>query len=112
MGLTRQSEWLLTECPKGVIILTSTANKERNLKAILITALCLSMTACGTIRNDYTVNGQDLNQDHSTAKIVVGVIAAGALVAALSRKSGSCETGPRGGTYTVTASGNKNYAGC
>ena len=65
-----------------------------------------------TIRNDYTVNGQDLNQDHSTAKIVVGVIAAGALVAALSRKSGSCETGPRGGTYTVTASGNKNYAGC
>lgn len=23
-----------------------------------------------------------------------------------------CYTGPRGGTYTITASGNKNYAGC
>lgn len=23
-----------------------------------------------------------------------------------------CYTGPRGGTYTITASGNKNYSGC
>ena len=30
-----------------------------------------------------------------------------------SRSSGSrCYTGPRGGTYTLTASGNKNYGGC
>jgi hypothetical protein len=29
------------------------------------------------------------------------------------RSSGStCYTGPRGGTYTITASGNKNYDGC
>ena len=29
------------------------------------------------------------------------------------RTSGSrCYTGPRGGTYTITASGNKNYSGC
>ncbi len=25
---------------------------------------------------------------------------------------GTCYTGPRGGTYTITASGNKNYGGC
>lgn len=24
----------------------------------------------------------------------------------------TCHTGPRGGTYTITASGNKNYSGC
>lgn len=24
----------------------------------------------------------------------------------------TCHTGPRGGTYTITASGRKNYAGC
>lgn len=24
----------------------------------------------------------------------------------------TCYTGPRGGTYTITASGRKNYAGC
>jgi hypothetical protein len=23
-----------------------------------------------------------------------------------------CHVGPRGGTYTITASGRKNYAGC
>lgn len=23
-----------------------------------------------------------------------------------------CYTGPRGGTYTISANGNKNYAGC
>ena len=29
------------------------------------------------------------------------------------RSSGdTCYTGPRGGTYTITASGNKNYSGC
>ena len=26
--------------------------------------------------------------------------------------SGMCHTGPRGGTYTITASGRKNYSGC
>jgi hypothetical protein len=26
--------------------------------------------------------------------------------------SGICHVGPRGGTYTITASGNKNYSGC
>lgn len=31
-----------------------------------------------------------------------------------SRSSGgaTCYTGPRGGTYTITASGRKNYSGC
>jgi hypothetical protein len=31
-----------------------------------------------------------------------------------SRSSGgqTCYTGPRGGTYTITASGKKNYSGC
>lgn len=28
------------------------------------------------------------------------------------RSSGACHRGPRGGTYTITASGNKNYGGC
>lgn len=29
-----------------------------------------------------------------------------------SYSSGACFTGPRGGTYTITASGRKNYGGC
>lgn len=28
------------------------------------------------------------------------------------RSSSRCYTGPRGGTYTITASGNRNYSGC
>ncbi len=28
------------------------------------------------------------------------------------RSGGGCYVGPRGGTYTITASGNKNYGGC
>mgnify|MGYP003453052668 FL=1 len=28
------------------------------------------------------------------------------------RSSGACYRGPRGGTYTITASGKKNYGGC
>ncbi|WP_082351578.1 excalibur calcium-binding domain-containing protein [Cypionkella psychrotolerans] len=28
------------------------------------------------------------------------------------RASSGCYTGPRGGTYTITSSGNKNYGGC
>jgi hypothetical protein len=28
------------------------------------------------------------------------------------RSSGACHRGPRGGTYTITASGGKNYDGC
>ncbi len=28
------------------------------------------------------------------------------------QSSSTCYTGPRGGTYTITASGNKNYSGC
>ncbi|PRY78342.1 excalibur calcium-binding domain-containing protein [Yoonia maritima] len=28
------------------------------------------------------------------------------------RSSSRCYTGPRGGTYTITSSGNKNYGGC
>lgn len=28
------------------------------------------------------------------------------------RSSSQCYVGPRGGTYTITASGNKNYGGC
>ena len=29
-----------------------------------------------------------------------------------SRGSATCHVGPRGGTYTITASGRKNYGGC
>lgn len=31
---------------------------------------------------------------------------------ATTRSSDQCFVGPRGGTYTITASGNKNYDGC
>lgn len=31
---------------------------------------------------------------------------------ASARSSGRCYVGPRGGTYTITASGRKNYGGC
>ncbi len=33
-------------------------------------------------------------------------------VASVRRVTSRCYTGPRGGTYTITASGNKNYGGC
>ena len=32
--------------------------------------------------------------------------------ASVRRSSSRCYVGPRGGTYTITASGNKNYSGC
>lgn len=32
--------------------------------------------------------------------------------ASVRRGSSRCYVGPRGGTYTITASGNKNYSGC
>jgi hypothetical protein len=38
---------------------------------------------------------------------VAGVAPAGVAPARL-----TCYTGPRGGTYTITASGKKNYGGC
>lgn len=41
--------------------------------------------------------------------VVVGILAVGAAAKAASK---TCHTGPRGGTYTVTANGNKNYSGC
>ncbi|WP_370732349.1 excalibur calcium-binding domain-containing protein [Ruegeria denitrificans] len=31
---------------------------------------------------------------------------------AVRRSYSNCYTGPRGGTYTITATGNKNYGGC
>lgn len=35
-----------------------------------------------------------------------------AQVSARRQSSSTCYTGPRGGTYTITASGNRNYDGC
>ncbi|WP_373459687.1 YHYH domain-containing protein [Cupriavidus necator] len=43
----------------------------------------------------------------------VGVRSANSFVSTRSASSRqSCYTGPRGGTYTLTASGRKNYGGC
>lgn len=42
-----------------------------------------------------------------------GVRSANSFVSTRSAPSGqTCYTGPRGGTYTITASGRKNYGGC
>jgi hypothetical protein len=42
-----------------------------------------------------------------------GARSAKSLVSSRSVPSGqTCYTGPRGGTYTITASGRKNYGGC
>ena len=40
---------------------------------------------------------------------VIAIVAVGAAAKAANK---TCHTGPRGGTYTVTANGNKNYSGC
>ncbi|WP_156545888.1 YHYH domain-containing protein [Cupriavidus sp. D384] len=43
----------------------------------------------------------------------VGVRSANSFVSTRSAPSAqTCYTGPRGGTYTITASGRKNYGGC
>lgn len=41
---------------------------------------------------------------------IVGIALVG--VAAKKSSDKTCHTGSRGGTYTVTANGNKNYSGC
>ena len=66
------------------------------MKSFIIASLCLSMTACGTVRKDYTVNGQDLNDNSTsiTRKIIAGA-AVGLLVAGLAHKGssgGNCPT--------------------
>ena len=57
---------------------------------ILTIALCLAMTACSTIRNDYTVNGQNLNEDHSTLK-ALGTIVLLAVVAKGVANANGCQ---------------------
>ena len=60
------------------------------MKKTLIVSLCLAMTACSTARQEYTINGQDLNnKNRSTADIVVGVAVTGLLVAALAKAGGN-----------------------
>ena len=49
----------------------------------------------------------------TAAKVVIGAglaVTLYALSGAVQNKA--CHTGPRGGTYTITSGGNKNYAGC
>ncbi|PLP96809.1 YHYH domain-containing protein [Cupriavidus pauculus] len=42
----------------------------------------------------------------------VGARSANSFVSTRSLPGPTCYTGPRGGTYTITASGRKNYGGC
>lgn len=53
--------------------------------------------------------------DSTTGKVIKWVaiaVVAVAVIKALPMGGKSCYTGPRGGTYTITKSGYKNYAGC
>lgn len=48
-----------------------------------------------------------------TSASAAGTRSANSFVSTRSAPSGqTCYTGPRGGTYTITASGRKNYGGC
>ena len=49
-----------------------------------------------------------------TGTTIFWTIVSIALVGVAAKKSSdkTCHTGPRGGTYTITANGNKNYSGC
>jgi len=107
-------------------------------KLIALTLVASIITGCATVPSGSYDVGQSQNgrqdttaqsgrQDNSNVPyrtnsswngytifwIVVGILAVGAAAKA-AKKSGdnTCYTGPRGGTYTVTANGNKNYSGC
>ena len=44
---------------------------------------------------------------------VIAIVVGAGLINALATSGGkACHTGPRGGTYTITSSGGKNYSGC
>jgi hypothetical protein len=53
--------------------------------------------------------------DTTGGKITRAVLVIGGVILigrALHLGNSLCHTGPRGGTYTITSGGNKNYAGC
>ena len=71
------------------------------------------------IRNQYqeTPVQEAKSSGMSAGDLAMGVLAivvgAGAIHALANMKGGkACYTGPRGGTYTLTSSGGKNYSGC
>lgn len=95
-------------------------------KLIAILLVAALTTGCATVPNGSYETGTAQNGRQDTSNVppqasssfwngntifwtVVTVLALGAAAKAASK---TCNTGPRGGTYTVTANGNKNYSGC
>jgi len=56
--------------------------------------------------------GQSARRSSQTATPQYAVPSSSSGSSARSAGGQTCYTGPRGGTYTITASGNKNYSGC
>ena len=100
-------------------------------KLIALFLVAALTTGCATVPNGSYETGTPQNGRQDTSNgppqatssflngntifwTVVTVLAVGAAAKAAGSKAGSntCNTGPRGGTYTVTANGNKNYSGC
>ena len=102
------------------------------MQKIIALFLVVALTsACTTVPNSTYGNNPAPNEQRNTSSLpaksndsfwtantifwtVITFIAIGAAAKAASKNSGdkTCYTGPRGGTYTITANGNKNYSGC
>jgi hypothetical protein len=98
-------------------------------KLVSLVLIASIVSGCASAGGGYTVN-QGVTSPSSTTSsstasssssdsfwtgttifwTVLGIVAVGAAAKKASDKT--CYTGPRGGTYTITASGNKNYSGC
>lgn len=61
-----------------------------------------------------TTNSTGQQRNFAASSVRNSASSSAAAKASTARSSGgaTCYTGPRGGTYTITASGRKNYNGC
>lgn len=103
------------------------------MKKIIALVLITALTAgCATVPNGAydtsqssssspsqdTSNGSQSTRSSWNGTTIFWTVIGIALVGAAAKKASdrasdrNCYTGPRGGTYTLTSNGNKNYSGC
>ena len=65
------------------------------LMKVITLVSTISLTACGTLKNEYTINNQDMREDHSTLKLVGTMVVMVAIAKAIAPKSNNT-TGSQG----------------
>jgi len=88
----------------------------------LILAFGLLFTGTSALAHSGGTDSSGCHTDHKTgdyhchkpkkAPAPTPVVASAKPVVQRAVAGPTCHTGPRGGTYTITASGRKNYSGC